>query len=630
MAAAVVDYLEGARGDPGAALLGGGHRRAAAYYADSLEGPGRWLGAGAAFQRLDGAVERDAFQRVLEGRHPLTGARLVTARGSSQRQPSGGRHRGPVRRRRPGAVHGRPTPPGCSGCATRDVEELIDAGTAGRRRPGRSGLARDRRRRRRAVVPDREITRHLELAAHAGDRGRRARRRRRRRPAVGRPGRPAAAGDPAVRAPPVRRPPRCADGERAASVGRRCRCRPRRRRTGGAVSDPARRRSPRSPPRRKPPVARVGFDVTLTCEKSLGLLTMLSRRRTAAALRAGAATSPTTPPSPTSIGWRRSPAAAARRSTPKAWSSPPTSTARRGRSTRIRISTTWSPTPSSTTTATSAPSTPGRCTGTPRRRPRWPPRRPAGSCATSGWAGGDATTACGRSPGSTSGRSASSPAVATRWTRSKRCSKNGSAGRSATTRRTPWRCRPARPSRRVDPAALVAEWRQRADDGRLRRRRLLRPLRRSGDRLTTGCPTELVDRLFADLAASRPSGCARTTTTFDRGDVMATIADWSITDGHGPPQGAAAAGRGRAARRPVLRQRRWSCELAGDAAGRGDPPPRRHDGQRRPGRTGVHHRRAPRGRSRDRRPVHDGRPRRDRRRSSTPSSSTPRWPRSTG
>ncbi len=55
------------------------------YYADSIEGPGRWIGAGAAYRKLDGAVDRDAFQRVLEGRHPATGERLVTAQGSSQR-----------------------------------------------------------------------------------------------------------------------------------------------------------------------------------------------------------------------------------------------------------------------------------------------------------------------------------------------------------------------------------------------------------------------------------------------------------------------------------------------------------------------------------------------------------------
>ena len=57
----------------------------AAYLADSPEGPGRWFGAGATFHGLDGAVDREAFQRVLEGRHPVTGERLITAQGSSQR-----------------------------------------------------------------------------------------------------------------------------------------------------------------------------------------------------------------------------------------------------------------------------------------------------------------------------------------------------------------------------------------------------------------------------------------------------------------------------------------------------------------------------------------------------------------
>lgn len=90
VARAVVDYLEGERGDPGAALMptmgsavGGG---AVAYYADSIEGPGRWIGAGATHHGLVGTIERDSFQRVLEGRHPGTGERLITAQGSSGRE----------------------------------------------------------------------------------------------------------------------------------------------------------------------------------------------------------------------------------------------------------------------------------------------------------------------------------------------------------------------------------------------------------------------------------------------------------------------------------------------------------------------------------------------------------------
>lgn len=91
VAAAVVDYLEGDRSDPGVALLAAkaqavtGGASTGDYYADSPEGPGRWLGAGAVFRQLDGTVDRQAFTRVLEGRDPHTGARLVTAQGSSQR-----------------------------------------------------------------------------------------------------------------------------------------------------------------------------------------------------------------------------------------------------------------------------------------------------------------------------------------------------------------------------------------------------------------------------------------------------------------------------------------------------------------------------------------------------------------
>ncbi len=59
VARAVVDYLECAVADPGAGLFANGGVGAPAhyyYYGDSPEGPGRWVGAGAAFQRLTGTV----------------------------------------------------------------------------------------------------------------------------------------------------------------------------------------------------------------------------------------------------------------------------------------------------------------------------------------------------------------------------------------------------------------------------------------------------------------------------------------------------------------------------------------------------------------------------------------------
>jgi len=59
--------------------------RTTGYYADSIEGPGTWLGMGAATLGLGGVVEHSAFARVLEGRHPVTGERLLRAQGSADR-----------------------------------------------------------------------------------------------------------------------------------------------------------------------------------------------------------------------------------------------------------------------------------------------------------------------------------------------------------------------------------------------------------------------------------------------------------------------------------------------------------------------------------------------------------------
>ena len=135
VARAVVDYLEGEVGDPGAGLFGGGVGGAARYYGDSPEGPGRWVGAGAAFQRLAGTVDRDAFTRILEGRHPETGARLITARGFVSAQPSRGRRGGPLRRSWPAALRPR-RHRRAAGLTKTDVEDMIAAAADGwSRRP---------------------------------------------------------------------------------------------------------------------------------------------------------------------------------------------------------------------------------------------------------------------------------------------------------------------------------------------------------------------------------------------------------------------------------------------------------------------------------------------------------------
>ena len=87
-AGAVVAYFEGVgvAGSPGRQLLGPAPRDAVvAYYADSIEGPGQWWGSGAALLGLAGTVAGEDLRQVLSGRHPVSGERLVSARGSAGR-----------------------------------------------------------------------------------------------------------------------------------------------------------------------------------------------------------------------------------------------------------------------------------------------------------------------------------------------------------------------------------------------------------------------------------------------------------------------------------------------------------------------------------------------------------------
>lgn len=58
------------------------------YYADGGEEPGRWLGRTANILGLVGAVRREDFAAVLAGRTPHTDERLITAQGSAGRRPT--------------------------------------------------------------------------------------------------------------------------------------------------------------------------------------------------------------------------------------------------------------------------------------------------------------------------------------------------------------------------------------------------------------------------------------------------------------------------------------------------------------------------------------------------------------
>lgn len=260
VAAAVVEYLEGRVGDPGRGLLTGGEQThdsgLTMYYGDSREGPGRWIGLGATAHGLTGVVDRNALGRVLEGRHPHTGERLLTAQGSSQRSNLAV------------GTAARFDTSGSPLYTAADMASLLDL----TRREVNAMIAcgdiatvtvdGDR------LVEDHELTRLIDAAAV---------------PTVERI---TAGGDPddwltgpqtaqllGVSAQYVRR--LCHRGERGASGGERAQL-PAERVGGNGAFRIRRGDLAEFAANRKTPVARVAFDVTLTTEKSFGVVMMLT------------------------------------------------------------------------------------------------------------------------------------------------------------------------------------------------------------------------------------------------------------------------------------------------------------------------------------------------------------------
>lgn len=107
-----------------------GHDGPGDYYADSGEEPGRWLGIEAAAAGLTGVVNAENLASVLAGRDPRTGERLITAQGSAGRRADLGA--GNHTRTGPGGVplYGEDDAAAALGVTKQEVAGMLDAGTA--------------------------------------------------------------------------------------------------------------------------------------------------------------------------------------------------------------------------------------------------------------------------------------------------------------------------------------------------------------------------------------------------------------------------------------------------------------------------------------------------------------------
>ncbi|RMH80595.1 MAG: hypothetical protein D6683_05165 [Actinomyces sp.] len=102
----------------------------AAYYADQANEPGRWLGRGARAAGLAGHVNRSAFASVLSGRDPHSGERLITAQGSARRRPTLGVG-APTRLDSDGAaLYGPADAAAALGVSAREIKRMLQVGSA--------------------------------------------------------------------------------------------------------------------------------------------------------------------------------------------------------------------------------------------------------------------------------------------------------------------------------------------------------------------------------------------------------------------------------------------------------------------------------------------------------------------
>jgi conjugative relaxase-like TrwC/TraI family protein len=129
---AIVRYLAPRTLEPtagGSHGAGGGEAGPAHYYTDGGEEPGRWRGQGATALGLGSEVIETDLAKVLAGRDPATDARLLGAQGSAGRRPTLGV--GTLTRRGPdGIALYNPTDAGAVlGLPVKQVHRMLDAGT---------------------------------------------------------------------------------------------------------------------------------------------------------------------------------------------------------------------------------------------------------------------------------------------------------------------------------------------------------------------------------------------------------------------------------------------------------------------------------------------------------------------
>lgn len=100
----------------------------ASYYADRGTEPGRWIGYGAREGGLTGHVLPRDFSQVLAGRDPQTGSRLITAQGSAGRRPTLGTGTETIRTSNGTRLYDMADLAAALGITHREAEGLVAAG----------------------------------------------------------------------------------------------------------------------------------------------------------------------------------------------------------------------------------------------------------------------------------------------------------------------------------------------------------------------------------------------------------------------------------------------------------------------------------------------------------------------